>query len=155
MFPWYKYRTPFVDHVCDVSRELILNSRVFLWCVIVLITFHLGTWSRDLCTRPTYPVWFVTLGIYMYFCVLYVVIYLCCSLSSVVLVTYPTSPQYPTEWGSAAQKTGENLRCGPSVKSTSQSSPYLRVGHPGGSPVCCIAMQYRVIEKDGRDLKPL
>ena len=114
-----------MDHVCDVSRELTLNSRVFLWCVIVLITFHLGTWSRGLCTRPIYQVWFLTLRIYVYFCVLYVVIYLCCSLSSFVLVTLTLSPQYPTEWGSSAQKTGEISRCGPSVKSTSQTPPLI------------------------------
>ena len=119
--------------VIPCHENYSLNPRVFSWWVIVLIPVHLGTWSRGLCTRPIYQVWFVTLGIYMYFCVFCMVIYLCCSLSSFVLVTHTLSPQYKTEWGPAAQKTGENLKCGPSVKSTSQYPPLLRVGHPGGS----------------------
>ena len=109
-----------------------LNPRVFSWWVIVLIPVHLGTWSRGLYTRPIYQVWFVTLCIYMYFCVFCMVMYLCCSLSSFVLVTLTVSPQYPTEWGPAAQKPGENLRCGPSVRSTSRNPRLIAGGAPWG-----------------------
>ena len=92
-----------------------------------------GTRSRDLSTGPIYQNCIGVLGIYMYLCVFCMLIYLCWSWSSIVLVTLNTSPQCPFEWGSAAQKTGENLRCGPSIKSASSSPPlYWWVGHPGG-----------------------
>ena len=102
MFSLVNYACNLISVLCiwDVipcHEKYFFKSRVFFWCVIVLITFLLGTWSCGLCTRPIYQIWFVTLGIYMYFCVFCKVIYLCSSLSSFVLVPLTTSPQYPTE----------------------------------------------------------
>ena len=51
-----------------------------------------------------------------------------------MLIAHTTSPQFQTEWGPAAQKTGENLNCGPWVKSASENPPLSWVGLPGGSP---------------------
>jgi hypothetical protein len=135
-----------INYVCNIISALCiwdgvpchenysLNSCVFSWCVIVLNPFLLGTWTRGLCTSPKYQVRVCYSGhIYIYFCVFCKVIYLCCSFSSFVLVTLTASQQYPNEWGSTAQKPGENLMCGPSVMSTRQNSPLLRQGNPGGS----------------------
>ena len=59
-------------------------------------------------------------------------IYVLCLVSYSVFLSLTTFPQYPTERGPTAQKTGKYLRCGPLELSASQTLPPVSGRAPRG-----------------------